>query len=196
MRTSWSEELNLEGRSPALQPHQHVTTPDCRKAGAVGPFSRQAHHAFCRKRRCIHQRQTLTSFPHRWESIALPIGIQHALDERDESVGALFMACYPWDGFGAMTPAPASDSSNRHVEPKHRDTGKRSISNQAVSGVVDLGAGLAAFGANRRLGGLKFQGETLSSAGEGDDGVARKKDLIEVAGGECLLKQGYRKSLA
>lgn len=61
---------------------------------------------------------------------------------------------------------------------------------------MDLDAGLAALGTNRKLGGLELQSDARSSANNGDDGVARKEDLIEVAGCELLRKQVCGRSLA
>lgn len=99
------------------------------------------------------------------------------------------MACYPRDGFCAMAHTFASGPPNRHKEPNQRNAGKWGVSYQAVSGVLDLGAGLATHGANRRLGSLQLQREARSTANIRDDGVARKDDLIEIAGCELLRKQ-------
>lgn len=88
-----------------------------------------------------------------------------------------------------MTSALASDSPNRHKEPDHRDAGERRIADQAVSGVVDLTAGLPALWIDGWLRSLEFQSETLSSTDAGNYGVAWKEDLIEVAGREFLRKQ-------
>ena len=89
-----------------------------------------------------------------------------------------------------MTSTLAPDSSNRHKEPDHRDAGERRIADQAVSGVVDLNAGLPALWADGGFRSLELQGETLSSTDAGNYGVAGEEDLIEVAGGELLRKQG------
>lgn len=88
-----------------------------------------------------------------------------------------------------MTPALAPNPPNRHKEPDNRDAGERGVSNQAVSGVMDLSAGLPALGANRGFRSLKLEGETLLITDAGNYGVAGKEDLIEVAGCEFLRKQ-------
>lgn len=111
------------------------------------------------------------------------------MNERDESVGALFVVCYPRNGFRATTPTLAPNSPNRHKEPDHRDAGERGVSDQARSGVMDLSAGLPTLGADSGFRSLELEGETLSSTVTGNYGVARKEDLIEVAGCEFLRKQ-------
>lgn len=54
---------------------------------------------------------------------------------------------------------------------------------------MDLSAGLPTLGADSGFRSLKLEGETLSSTVTGNYGVARKEDLIEVAGCEFLRKQ-------
>lgn len=97
--------------------------------------------------------------------------------------------CYPRNGFRSTTPALASDSPNRYKEPDHRDAGEWGVSNQAVSGVMDLSAGFPALGTDSGSCSFELEGETLSSTDAGNYGVAREKDLIEVAGCEFLRKQ-------
>lgn len=59
----------------------------------------------------------------------------------------------------------------------------------AKRGNAQRDAGLPTLGADSGFRSLELEGETLSSTVTGNYGVARKEDLIEVAGCEFLRKQ-------
>ena len=118
------------------------------------------------------------------------------LDSGNKPVGALLMAGYPRDDFGSAAAAIAANSAHRHKEPDDRYPGKRHVAHQSTSGVMQLLTGGATFGAHGRSRRLKLQDEAVRWASGSNDGVAWEKDVVEIAGLQPFVNEGFRRSLS